>query len=109
MLIEQSGTEVAGGSTLVAEATDKLTAILDAVRSNAAQMEEIARESGEQAAAIDEISVSVRQMDEMTQHNAALVEQTNAAIEQTEGQAAELDRIVTVFTLVKNPKQTRAA
>jgi methyl-accepting chemotaxis protein len=36
-------------------------------------------------------------MDEMTQHNAALVEETNAAIEQTEAQASELDRIVEVF------------
>jgi len=35
----------------------------------------------------------------MTQHNAALVEQTNAAIEQTEGQASELDRIVDIFVL----------
>ena len=33
----------------------------------------------------------------MTQHNAALVEETNAAIEQTEAQATELDRIVDVF------------
>lgn len=38
-------------------------------------------------------------MDEMTQHNAALVEETNAAIEQTEGQANELDRIVDVFVV----------
>jgi methyl-accepting chemotaxis protein len=36
-------------------------------------------------------------MDEMTQHNAALVEETNAAIEQTETQAAKLDGIVDVF------------
>jgi methyl-accepting chemotaxis protein len=35
----------------------------------------------------------------MTQHNAALVEQTNAAIEQTEAQASELDRIVDVFNI----------
>jgi len=35
----------------------------------------------------------------MTQHNAALVEQTNAAIEQTEGQARELDDIAGLFTL----------
>jgi methyl-accepting chemotaxis protein len=48
--------------------------------------------------AIEEVNVAVRQMDEMTQHNAALVEQTNAAIEQTEAQAVELDRIVDVFT-----------
>jgi len=38
-------------------------------------------------------------MDEMTQHNAALVEQTNAAIEQTESRASELDRIVEVFKI----------
>jgi methyl-accepting chemotaxis protein len=38
-------------------------------------------------------------MDEMTQHNAALVEETNAAIEQTESQASELDNIVAVFTV----------
>ena len=38
-------------------------------------------------------------MDEMTQHNAALVEQINASIEQTETQANELDGIVDIFTL----------
>lgn len=35
----------------------------------------------------------------MTQHNAALVEETNAAIEQTEAQAVELDKIVEVFKI----------
>ena len=59
----------------------------------------IARESREQASSIDEVNAAVRQMDEMTQHNAALVEETNAAIEQTEAQAVELDRIVDVFTV----------
>jgi hypothetical protein len=36
-------------------------------------------------------------MDEMTQHNAALVEETNTSIERTEKQAVELDRIVDIF------------
>ena len=45
---------------------------------------------------------AVQQMDEMTQHNAALVEETNAAIEQTEAQASELDRVVAIFTIDKN-------
>ncbi|MEJ2459961.1 MAG: methyl-accepting chemotaxis protein, partial [Novosphingobium sp.] len=103
-LIEQSGEEVAGGTRLVAEASEKLAAILDAVRANAGQMEGIARDSREQASSIDEVNVAVRQMDEMTQHNAALVEQTNAAIEQTESQASELDRIVEVFTLADGGK-----
>ncbi len=98
-LIEQSAVEVSGGTKLVASATEKLSAILEAVKTNAKQMEEIARESREQASSIDEVNTAVRQMDEMTQHNAALVEETNAAIEQTEAQASELDRIVEVFTL----------
>ncbi len=98
-LIEQSGVEVAGGAKLVAQASEKLSAILDAVRTNATEMDAIARDSREQAGSIDEVNVAVRQMDEMTQHNAALVEQTNAAIEQTETQASELDHIVAVFTL----------
>ena len=98
-LIEQSGEEVSGGTRLVADAAEKLSTMLEAVRSNASQMEEIAKDSREQASAIEEVNVAVRQMDEMTQYNAALVEETNAAIEQTEAQASELDRIVEVFTI----------
>jgi methyl-accepting chemotaxis protein len=98
-LIEQSGTEVAGGSKLVAEAASKLEAMLDGARRNHELLAGIARESREQAASIEEVNVAVRTLDEMTQHNAALVEETNAAIEQTEAQAAELDRIVDIFTI----------
>ena len=108
-LIEQSGEEVSGGTRLVAEATEKLSAILDAVKTNAEQMEAIAKDSREQASGIDEVNTAVRQMDEMTQHNAALVEETNAAIEQTESQASELDRIVEVFTLQEENSGVRAA
>ncbi|MET0439855.1 MAG: methyl-accepting chemotaxis protein [Devosia sp.] len=96
-LIEASSGEVGAGTRLVAEAAAKLAAMLEAARSNSALMDGMARDSREQAAAIEEVTVAVRQMDEMTQHNAALVEQTNAAIEQTEAQASELDRIVAVF------------
>ncbi|MGV8853642.1 MAG: methyl-accepting chemotaxis protein [Devosia sp.] len=107
VLIEQSANEVSGGSKLVSTAADQLTAMLQAVNENAAMMQAIAKASREQASAIDEVSVAVRTMDEMTQHNAALVEQTNAAIEQTEAQASELDRVVEVFTLV--PGTAKAA
>ncbi len=98
-LIEISATEVAGGSKLVTEAADKLAAMLGAVHENNVLLDGIASASKAQASAIEEVAVAVRTMDEMTQHNAALVEQTNAAIEQTEAQASELDRIVDVFTL----------
>jgi methyl-accepting chemotaxis protein len=103
-LIEQSGTEVTAGSKLVAEAASRLEAMLAAARQSSTLMDGIARESREQASGIEEVAVAVRQMDEMTQHNAALVEQTNAAIEQTEAQAVELDHIVDIFTLVETEK-----
>ncbi|MDB5541525.1 MAG: chemotaxis protein [Devosia sp.] len=98
-LIEQSGAEVAGGSKLVAEAAQKLASMRETARESSGLIEGIATASREQASAIDEVSSAVRALDEMTQQNAALVEQTNAAIEQTEGQANELDRIVDVFTI----------
>jgi methyl-accepting chemotaxis protein len=99
VLIEQSEVEVKGGSKLVAEAASKLEAMLTAARTSSDLMDGIAKESREQASSIDQVNVAVRQLDEMTQHNAALVEETNAAIEQTEAQAVELDQIVSVFTL----------
>ena len=98
-LIEQSATEVKGGSRLVADAAEKLNAILEAARTSNDLMHSIAQESREQAASIDEVNTAVRTMDEMTQHNAALVEEMNAAIEQTEAQATQLDCIVDVFTV----------
>jgi len=73
--------------------------MLEGARKNYELLTGIARESREQASSIDEVNVAVRTLDEMTQHNAALVEQTNAAIEQTEAQAAELDKIVDIFTI----------
>ena len=98
-LIERSAAEVAGGSRLVSSAAEQLAAMLEAVDANVEQMQAIAGASKAQAAAIEEVSVAVRTLDEMTQHNAALVEQTNAAIEQTESQASELDLVVATFTL----------
>jgi methyl-accepting chemotaxis protein len=98
-LIEQSADQVSGGSRLVASAAEKLEEMLEAIRQNDGILEAIAHDNRAQVTAIDEVNVAVRQMDEMTQHNAALVEETNAAIEQTEAQASELDQIVDIFTL----------
>jgi methyl-accepting chemotaxis protein len=117
-LIETSASEVSGGSRLVSTAAHKLEGMLGAVARNAEMMQTIAKASKEQARAIEEVGASVRLMDEMTQHNAALVEETNAAIEQTEAQAAELDRVVDIFTMedsagsaspVRRPDVRRAA
>jgi len=103
MLIEQSAAEVRGGTRLVADAAGRLLKVQEAIRANATLLDTIARASREQAGSIDQVNAAVRQLDEMTQHNAALVEQTNAAIEQTEAQANELDRVIGVFTLASAP------
>jgi len=98
-LIEQSSIEVATGSRKVSEATGKVTSMMDGIHENGVLIEEITHATVEQSSAIFELTSSVKQVDEMTQHNAALVEETNAAIEQTENQAVELDRIVEVFVV----------
>ena len=109
LLIDQSATEVAGGSRLVMDAAGKLEAVLGASRSSSALMIDIAKESRAQAGSIDEVSTAVRTMDEMTQHNAALVEEINAAIEQTEAQASALDGIVDVFAVDDGAARARPA
>ncbi|HEY4201896.1 MAG TPA: methyl-accepting chemotaxis protein [Devosiaceae bacterium] len=99
LLIEESAGEVATGSKLVEQAATSLTSMLNGVRQNSLALDAIARASRAQASSIEEVNVAVRQMDEMTQHNAALVEETNAAIEKTEAQASHLDHIVGTFTI----------
>ena len=99
-----------GGGQLVLDATRKLERIVAAVDENATLMRDMAEAGTSQTAALQQISVAVREMDEMTQHNAALVEETNAAIEQTETQAGELDMIVDTFTVsAATSRQRRAA
>jgi len=98
-LIEQSSLEVSTGSRKVAEATQKVTSMLEGIHENGVLIEAITRATSEQSNSINELTAAVKQVDEMTQHNAALVEETNAAIEQTESQANELDRIVDTFVM----------
>lgn len=98
-LIEQSSGLVRGGSQLVADASSRLRTVQDGIRANSELLAGIAVASKAQASSIEEVGAAVRQLDEMTQHNAALVEQTNAAIEQTETRANELDEVIGTFTL----------
>ena len=98
-LIARSEQEVGVGARLVESASESLEAVLSTVRNNALAMRDIATVSRQQSGAINEVTAAVRQLDEMTQHNAALVEETNAAIEQTESQAVSLDALISVFDL----------
>ena len=107
-LIEQSVSEVDGGTKLVAEAAENLDGIVESVRGVTNLMNEIATNSQEQASSINEISISMRDMDQMTQHNAALVEETNAAIDQTESQATQIDTVVEQFQIGRGVKANNA-
>ncbi|MBJ6986817.1 globin-coupled sensor protein [Devosia sp. MC521] len=107
-LIEQSGVEVRNGGRLVTEAANRFDAMQTSASKTNELVEVIAQKSQVQAAAIEEISRSIREMDEMTQHNAALVEETNAAIEQTEEQAHRLDKVVDVFMINPMPNKHEA-
>ena len=98
-LIARSEGEVKTGARLVQSAADSLKSVLESVHQNVQQIRSIADASRKQAGAIQEITISVRQLDEMTQHNAALVEETNATIEQTETQVVALDSLISVFKL----------
>jgi len=110
-LIETSAAEVRSGTQLVARAAEVLLDILAGAQESASLIDTIAQANSSQSSALEEVTVAVRQMDEMTQHNAALVEETNAAIEQTEAQASELDKIVDVFRIeeVRSPQRQRNA
>jgi methyl-accepting chemotaxis protein len=99
VLIEASASEVKNGSRLVGQAAEKLLTILSGAQESSGLIDSIAHANKEQSFSLSEVATAVKQMDEMTQHNAALVEQTNAAIEQTEAQASELDGIVDVFKI----------
>ncbi|CAN7432715.1 methyl-accepting chemotaxis protein [Devosia sp. LjRoot3] len=108
-LIEQSSSEIGVGAKLVNEAAGKLGAIVQAVDANTALMEEIARDSDSQASAIEAVASAVRQLDEMTQRNATLVEETNRAIEQTEAQASDIEKAVSGFRITGDIRRARAA
>ena len=107
-LIDISVGEVRSGTQMVLQIGERIAALNSSVTESAALIGEIAAASRQQAAAIDNVNAAVRQMDEITQHNAALVEETNAAIEQTEQQADALDRIVAVFT-IEEGQRTKAS
>ena len=96
-LIEQSTSEVAAGLKLVGYAALKLKSMVETVRHNATLIADVAEATQSQARSIGEVSTVMTRMEEMTQQNAALVQQINANIGQTTVQAHELDEIVDVF------------
>lgn len=98
-LIEASNGRVQDGSILVAQAGQTMHDVVQAVRRVTDIMGEISAASSEQSHGIEQVSRAVTQMDEVTQQNAALVEQAAAAAASMEDQAHQLDAAVAAFRM----------
>ena len=98
-LIGASVERVEGGARLVSDAGQTMDEILKSVRQVTGIMGEIAASATAQGRGIGEISVSVQELDQMTQQNAALVEQSAAASASLADQAQQLSRAVSIFKL----------
>jgi methyl-accepting chemotaxis protein len=98
-LINESVARVQAGSALVDESGAALADIVDSVKKVTDIVAEIAAASQEQSSGIDQVNHAVMQMDEVTQQNAALVEEASAAARAMQEQANELQSQMTFFHL----------
>jgi len=96
-LIEESVTNVATGSSLVGKAGKTMAEIQQQVKRVNDLINEISAAGTEQTTGIDQISQAVMELDQVTQQNAALVEESAAAAESLKQQAAQLAQAVAVF------------
>ena len=99
-LIDASVTQIQQGSTLVEQAGTTMSDVVTAVRRVTDIMDEISAASQEQSDGIEQVSQAVGQMDQVTQQNAALVQQASAAAASLEEQANRLEQAVAVFKLL---------
>jgi methyl-accepting chemotaxis protein len=97
-LIDTSVEKIEAGSKLVNQSGETLGEIVDAVKRVADMIAEIAAASEEQTQGIEEVNRAVSQMDEMTQQNAALVEEAAAASQNMGVQARDLTQMVGFFS-----------
>ncbi len=96
-LIDDSVGKVADGSALVSKAGSTMAEIVTSVQRVTDIMAEISAASQEQSAGIEQVNLTITQMDETTQQNAALVEEATAAARSMEEQAVGLAKAVALF------------
>ena len=108
-LIGDSVEKVERGSKLVGQAGVTMEEVVASVKRVTDIMGEIASASAEQSAGIEQVNMSIIEMDSMTQQNAALVEEAAAAAQSLQDQASELAHVVSIFKLVEGEEQAPAA
>ncbi|MCW5296630.1 methyl-accepting chemotaxis protein [Herbaspirillum lusitanum] len=99
VLIDDSVEKVGSGSKLVEQAGVTMSEVVASVRRVTDIVGEISAASTEQSTGIEEVNRAITQMDEVTQQNAALVEQAAAAAQSLQEQAGKLAQVVSVFKL----------
>uniref|UniRef100_UPI004048D362 methyl-accepting chemotaxis protein n=1 Tax=Rheinheimera sp. TaxID=1869214 RepID=UPI004048D362 len=104
-LISDSVNKINNGNELVGKSGNTMKEIVTSIKRVNDIMAEIAAASSEQSAGLDEVGKAVTQMDEMTQQNAALVEEAAAAAESLLSQSEQLAANVARFTLDDEPVQ----
>ncbi|KQS90397.1 MULTISPECIES: methyl-accepting chemotaxis protein [unclassified Rhizobium] len=108
-LIAKSGSEVATGVKLVQETGLVLGEIETRVLKINDHIHSIALAAREQSTGLSEVSTAVNQMDQVTQQNAAMVEEANAATHKLSGETDSLARLVSHFKLDDGAAPRRAA
>ncbi|WP_174901788.1 methyl-accepting chemotaxis protein [Burkholderia pseudomultivorans] len=98
-LISASVQTIQDGSALAGEAGKTMADVTQAVARVTDIMGEIAAASAEQSRGIDQVNLTITQMDQTTQQNAALVEQAAAASKSLEAQGQELSGTVSAFRM----------
>ena len=101
-LIEESAEKVKSGTLLARDAGAAMQDILASIRSVSGIMNEITVASNEQSSGIEQVNSAVNHLDEVTQQNAALVEQTTRSTRRLEEQGAKLMQALSVFKLGRN-------
>jgi methyl-accepting chemotaxis protein len=99
VLINASVERVEQGTTLVDQAGTTMTEVVGSIRRVTDLMGEISAASIEQSAGVSQVSEAVTSLDQVTQQNAALVEEMAAAASSLKSQAQELVQRVSVFKL----------
>jgi methyl-accepting chemotaxis protein len=108
-LITNSGGQVRQGVELVNRTGAALDEIVGAIKEVARLVSDIANASTEQANGVDQINKALTQMDEVTQQNAALVEENAATAKTLEQQARAMDERVAYFRLANEGAAAGAA
>jgi len=98
-LIKDSIDKIIVGTDLANKSGESLGEIVESMKNVARLVSEIAAASHEQKQGIDQINIAVSEMDNMTQQNAALVEETASASEEMASQANELNGMVEKFKI----------